>query len=72
MIPSLNRGERVFTLHNQRLIMTKIKKIIITDQDVFRLKKHKSLRVDKYLIKVDDNFSIPQVKVYGEPEFRSI
>lgn len=49
--------------------MPRIKKIIITDQDVFNLKKHKALRVDKYLIKVDDSFCIPQVKVYGEFRF---
>jgi len=45
--------------------MTRIKKITITSRDLGLLKKHKTMRVDKYLIRVDDSFDIPQVKRFG-------
>jgi len=45
--------------------MTKIRKITITSRDLGLLKKHKSMHVDKYLIKIDDSFDIPQVKRFG-------
>ena len=44
--------------------MTKLKHIHLHIDDLHKLKKHKRLRVDKFLITVDD-VEIPQVKVYG-------
>jgi len=46
--------------------MTKIHKIVLNNSDLSHLAKYKALRFDRYIIKVDDSFSIPQVKVFGE------
>lgn len=44
--------------------MVKVHKVKIHQSDISKLKKYGSLRVDKYLIKVD-NLVIPQVKIFG-------
>ena len=46
--------------------MTRIKKIILSTPDVKNLEKYKALRFDRYLIKIDDAFEVPQVKIYGK------
>ena len=47
--------------------LTKAKKlhhVRLSTGDLDKLKKHRSLKVDKYLIHVDD-LEVPQVKMYG-------
>lgn len=43
-----------------------LRRIHIHMDDLHKLKKHRSLQVDKYLICVDD-IPVPQVKMYGKP-----
>ena len=45
--------------------MSKTKRIRLNVDDLHKLKKHGCLKVDKYLISVDDT-RIPQVKLYGK------
>lgn len=45
--------------------MVKVHKVKIHQSDLSKLKKYGSLRVDKYLIKIED-VPIPQVKIFGE------
>lgn len=46
--------------------MPKIKKIIVSDRDIVNLNKYKVLRIGNYIIKIDNNFTIPEVRVFGE------
>jgi hypothetical protein len=57
-------GSLPATFTFKRLVMTRIRKINLNTDDLHKLKKHKSLRVDNYVISVDD-IPIPQVKVFG-------
>ena len=47
--------------------MSKIRKINLHIDDLSKLKKYGTLRVDNYVIKVDD-ISVKQIKVFGELE----
>lgn len=46
--------------------MSEIKKIVIDDQDIPKLRKHGFLRVGNFLIIVEKKFPIHQVKIFGE------
>ena len=45
--------------------MSKIRKVNLHVDDLSKLKKYGTLRVDNYIIKVDD-IPVKQVKVFGE------
>jgi hypothetical protein len=46
--------------------MPKIKKIIVSDRDIVNLNKYKVLRIGNYIIKIDNTFTIPQVRLFNE------
>lgn len=46
--------------------MPKIKKVILTKDDVYKLQKNKVLRIGNFLLKIDEVFSVPGVRVYGD------
>lgn len=45
--------------------MPKVKKIHLHVDDLHKLKKYKVLRIDNYVIDVDE-IAIPQIKIYGK------